>query len=44
MKAIITTLGHTLPTTALLVAGFGLHSVVDAPGWLMAVFTLPCLI
>jgi hypothetical protein len=44
MKTIITILGDTFVAAALLVAGFGLHSVLGAPGWLMALFVLPFLI
>lgn len=44
MKTIVTILGDTLAAAALLIAGFGLHSVLGAPSWLMAVFVLPFLI
>ncbi len=44
MRTIITFLGDTLAAAGLLIGGFGLHSVLGAPGWLMAVFVLPFLI
>ena len=44
MKTIITILWDTLAAAALLVAGFGLHSALGAPSWLLAMFTLPFLI
>ena len=44
MKTIITIVGGALAAAALLIAGFGLHSVMGAPSWLLVVFTLPFLI
>jgi hypothetical protein len=44
MKTILEIAGDTLAAAVLLIAGFGLHSLLGAPSWLMAVFLLPFLI
>ena len=43
-NAAVTLFRDSLPAMALLITGFGLHSVLGAPSWLMAVFLLPFLI
>jgi hypothetical protein len=44
MRTILTIVGDTLVAAVLLIAGFGLDSLLGAPSWLMAVFVLPFLI
>lgn len=44
MKTFFTIVGQVLVAAVLLIAGIGLHSLLGAPGWLMAVFALPFLI